>query len=70
MLNFCHQCLSILHNYFDGPAKLFSNQYLTKFLDTLAKSFFTGRYVQLPFIHLFQVNLSKVPFYLSNNIRV
>jgi len=31
--------LSVLHNYFDGLMKLFSNQYLAKFLD-FAKSFF------------------------------
>jgi len=28
---------SILHNYFDSPKKLFSDLYLTKFLDTFAK---------------------------------
>jgi len=39
-LQHCHQCLSILHNYFDDLTKLFSNQYLTKFLDTSAKPFF------------------------------
>jgi len=32
--------LSVLHNYFDGPIKLFSNLYLAKFLDFSAKSFF------------------------------
>jgi len=32
--------LSILHNYFDDSIKLFSDLYLTKFLDTSAKSFF------------------------------
>jgi len=26
--------LSVLHNYFDGPAKLFSDLYLVKFLNT------------------------------------
>jgi len=30
--------LSIFHN-FDGPTKLFSDLYLAKFLDTLAKLF-------------------------------
>jgi len=32
--------LSASHNYFDDPTKLFSNLYLVKFLDILAKSFF------------------------------
>jgi len=32
--------LSLLHNYFDGPTKLLLNLYLTKLLDTSAKSFF------------------------------
>jgi len=32
--------LSVLHNYFDGPTKLFSDLYLAKFLDSSAKSFF------------------------------
>jgi len=32
--------LSVLHNYFDGPTKLFSDLYLVKFLDTSAKPFF------------------------------
>jgi len=32
--------LSILHNYFDDPTKLFSDLYLAKFLDTSAKPFF------------------------------
>jgi len=31
--------LNVLYNYFDGPTKLFSVLYLTKFLDTSAKSF-------------------------------
>jgi len=31
--------LSILHNYCDGLIKLFSNLYLAKFLDILAKFF-------------------------------
>jgi len=29
--------LSLLRNYFDNPTKLFSDLYLAKFLDTLAK---------------------------------
>ena len=29
--------LSVLHNYLDGPTKLFSNLYLTKFLDISEK---------------------------------
>jgi len=32
--------LNVLHNYFDGPTKLFSDLYLTKFFDILAQSFF------------------------------
>jgi len=28
------------HNYFDSPTKLFSDLYLTKFLDILTKLFF------------------------------
>jgi len=32
--------LNILYNYFDSPIKLFKNLYFTKFLNTLAKSFF------------------------------
>jgi len=32
--------LNFLHNYLDGPIKLFSDLYLAKFLDTSAKSFF------------------------------
>jgi len=32
--------LSVLHNHFNNPTKLFSNLYLAKFLDTSAKSFF------------------------------
>jgi len=29
--------LSVLYSYFDDPTKFFSNVYLAKFLDTLAK---------------------------------
>jgi len=32
--------LIILHNYFDGPTKLFSDLYLAIFLDISAKPFF------------------------------
>jgi len=32
--------LSVLHNYLNDPTKLFSDLYLVKFLDILAKSFF------------------------------
>jgi len=31
--------LNVLHNYFYGSTKLFSDLYLTKFLDTLNHSF-------------------------------
>jgi len=30
---------AFLHNYFDGPTKLFSDLYLVKFLDTSAQLF-------------------------------
>jgi len=33
--------MSVLHNSFDSLTKLFSDVYLTKFLDTLAKPFFS-----------------------------
>jgi len=32
--------MSFLHNYFDGPTKLFSDLNLAKFSDILTKSFF------------------------------
>jgi len=32
--------LSILHNYFNSPTKLFLDLYLAEFLDTSTKSFF------------------------------
>jgi len=31
----------LTYNYFNGPTKLFSSLYLTKFLDILAKPFFS-----------------------------
>lgn len=41
--NFCHSCsLIVLYNYLinnDSPTKLFSDLYLEKFLNTLAKPF-------------------------------
>jgi len=37
--------LSVLHNYFDSPTKLFLDPYVAKFLATSAKSFFV--YVRL-----------------------
>jgi len=43
MLTFCsfvNKRLSVLHNYFDGPTKLFSNLYLAKFLDISIRPFF------------------------------
>jgi len=36
-LQHCSSCLRFLHNYFDSPTKL--DLYLSKFLDTSAKSF-------------------------------
>jgi len=35
--------VSVLHNYFDGSTKLFSDLYLVKFLNTSTKSFFLCR---------------------------
>jgi len=32
-----HYSSWLLHDYFDGPTKLFSDRYLAKFLDTLEK---------------------------------
>jgi len=41
-------CLNVLvYNYFDDLIKLFSDLYLTKFLDVLTKSFFSYRQVIL-----------------------
>jgi len=37
-LQHCHQRLSVLHNYFNGPK--IADLYLAKFLDTSAKLFF------------------------------
>jgi len=39
--------LSVLHNYFNGITKLFSDLYLTKFLDILTKSFVCSLYIFL-----------------------
>jgi len=39
--NFLQHHIFFLHNYFDGPTKLFSDLYLPKFLDTSATSFFS-----------------------------
>jgi len=40
LLQYCSSYLNFPHNYFDGSTKLFSDLYLSKFLDTLTKSFF------------------------------
>jgi len=47
-LRHCQKRLSILHNYFDDPTKLFSDLYPAKFLDTSAKPFFlcTSNYMR------------------------
>jgi len=37
---FCIIVINILHHYFDGLTKLFSDLYLAKFLNTLAKPLF------------------------------
>jgi len=37
-LQLCHQRLNVLHNYFDGATKFFSDP--AKFLDILTKVFF------------------------------
>jgi len=42
--------LNILHNYFDGSKKLFSNLYLAKILDTPVKSFFPYIFELLVFL--------------------
>ena len=42
--------LSILHNYFDDPTKLFSDLYLAKFLDTSENSFFSCRNIEFHMI--------------------
>jgi len=41
--------LNVLHNYFDGLIKLFSNLYLTKFLDTSNRSFRNYQLIELKF---------------------
>jgi len=41
------KCLSILHNYFNEPIKLFSDLYAAKFLDTSTKPFFPYIFSQL-----------------------
>jgi len=40
-LQYYHQCLSVLCNYFDGPTKLFPDLYQAKFLNNLTKPFFS-----------------------------
>jgi len=43
------------YNYFDAPIRLFSNLYLTKLLDILAKSFFrivTNQYWLIVIIYI------------------
>jgi len=40
LIRHCQKCLSVLHDYFDGPTKLFSDLYPVKFLDTSTKPFF------------------------------
>jgi len=39
--------LSVIHNYFNGPTKLFSDLYLAKFLDISTKLFFSRKIVHL-----------------------
>jgi len=56
LFQLCHQCLSILHYYFDGPTKLFSDLYLAKFLNTSAKSFF--REINISEANSFGLNVS------------
>jgi len=48
-LQLCHQRLNVLHNYFDGATKFFSDP--AKFLDILTKVFFPN------FLCKFYVNL-------------
>jgi len=58
-------CLSVLHNYFDGLTKLFSDLYLVEFLDTSTKMFFL--YTNLYIIKSLDVNVSYKFFKRSTN---
>jgi len=53
LLHHDQQCLSVLHNYFGGPTKLFSDLYLAKFLNTLLKSFFPYTFFRIHYICIF-----------------
>jgi len=65
----CHQRLSILYNYFDGPTKLFSDLYLAKFLNISTKSF-SSMYV----MSSFKINLHEstqiISKFLDKNLSV
>jgi len=52
-------CLSILHNYFDDPTKLFSDLHVGKFLNT--KNFF------LPFSLIFEIRC-RIVFALKTEL--
>jgi len=54
-------CLSILHNYFDDPTKLFSDLHVGKFLDTSVKNFF------LPFFLIFEIRC-RIVFALKTEL--
>jgi len=52
--------LNVLHNYFNGPNKLFSDLYLAKFLNTSAKPFFPctdNQLLSLDFSHINSKNI-------------
>jgi len=42
--------LEYIHNFFDGAAKLFSDLYLAKFLDTSTKSFHVQCHIHAPVV--------------------
>jgi len=48
---------SVLHNYFNSPTKLFSDLYLAKFLDILAKSFFLCGYKSISCVIYFKIKI-------------
>ena len=45
--------LSVLHNYFDGPIKLFLDFHLAKFLDTSIKPFFPCIIFAIVFVFIY-----------------
>jgi len=49
--------LSVLHNYFDGLTKLFSNLYLAKFLDFSAKLSFPYNQITRARVYVCVINV-------------